>query len=447
MRSIGGRPALPSCRSRRTPRSLASRRENRNACPFASRCITKPTIGTTGRSLWVRRSCGCGRRRTRARRFVSYSLQDRAGGPLSQLAAGSAGQLSGPDRVSRKGAALSRRGRSGRRDDGHQSVRFLSGAGGRDSIRSPTSRELLRDLAPFLMREEPGPLLASLARIGRSTRRCGPIDFLVASEPAAQPARSSISIRLEPGVQTPEETLRRGRGSCRDSAWLLVQILRHLGLAARFVSGYLIQLKPDEKPLEGPAGAEQDFTDLHAWCEVLSARRRLGWARSRPAACSPAKGTFRWRPRPTRCRPRRSAAALEPCEAEFEHVMRVSRIHEDPRVTKPYTDEQWSRIDALGRRRRSTSCERAGRAADDGGRADVRLDRRHGRRRVEHRGRRPQQATAVRDADPPAAQAICPGRPVALWPGQSGIPASSFRAGRWPATGARTAIRFGAIRR
>lgn len=204
---------------------------------------------------------------------------------------------------------------------------------------------LNRDIAPFLLREEPGPLLkAWIASVDLTERRT--VGFLVGLN---QRVCSEIGylIRLEPGVQTPEETLTIGRGSCRDSAWLLVQILRHLGIAARFVSGYLIQLKPDVKPLDGPGGAEKDFTDLHAWCEVYLPG--AGWV-----GLDPTSGLFAGEGHiPLAAAPDPLSAApvsgkLEPCECEFEHVMRVTRIHEDPRVTKPYTDAEWAHIDELG---------------------------------------------------------------------------------------------------
>ena len=206
--------------------------------------------------------------------------------------------------------------------------------------------DLKKDLAPYLERERPGPqLVAWLAAIPRT--RTGVVDFLVRLNQDLQRAISYV-IRMEPGIQACEETLALRSGSCRDSSWLLVQILRHLGLAARFVSGYLIQLKPDVQALDGPSGAEQDFTDLHAWTEVYLPG--AGWI-----GLDPTSGLLAGEGHiPLACTPDPSSAApitgaVDPCEVEFGFAMSVRRMFEQPRVTKPYSEAEWAKILTAGR--------------------------------------------------------------------------------------------------
>ena len=182
-------------------------------------------------------------------------------------------------------------------------------------------KRLGHDLAPYLATSKPGPLLKSLVAM-ISDKRVRTIDYLVHINQVIK-TKVSYTIRLEPGVQSPEETLELGSGSCRDSAWLMVHLLRHKGLAARFVSGYLIQLKPDVKSLEGPSGAETDFTDLHAWCEVFLPG--AGWV-----GLDPTSGLLAGEGHiPVACTPEPSGAspifgALDECEVEFSHQTRCT---------------------------------------------------------------------------------------------------------------------------
>lgn len=200
-------------------------------------------------------------------------------------------------------------------------------------------------LAPYLKCDPLTPALSNwVERLPKSADRM--VDFLVEANQMAKD-RVEYLVRMEPGVQTPEETLTINSGSCRDSAWLMVQSYRQIGLAARFVSGYLIQLTADEKPLEGPSGPTEDFCDLHAWVEVFLPG--AGWV-----GLDPTSGLFAGEGHiPLACTPSFEGAAPitgghEACEVEFSHEMSVSRHYEDPRVTMPYTDDQWSKIMDVG---------------------------------------------------------------------------------------------------
>ena len=206
---------------------------------------------------------------------------------------------------------------------------------------------LRKELAPYLEITEDGPRLRHwLDGVDRSRQEVN--NFLVDLNKRLEQC-IDYTIRMEPGIQSCEETLEKALGSCRDTGWLLVQILRHLGLAARFVSGYLLQLTPDEKPLDGPAGTDHDFTDLHAWAEVYVPG--AGWL-----GLDPTSGLFAGEGHiPLACTPHPVSAApitgaTDECEVEFSFHNRVQRIHEDPRVTKPYSEDQWKTILALGRK-------------------------------------------------------------------------------------------------
>jgi uncharacterized protein (DUF2126 family) len=207
--------------------------------------------------------------------------------------------------------------------------------------------QLRSDLAAFLEPEPAGPLLRAFLA-GLSREPANTVDYLVGLNRELQRKIRYIT-RMEPGVQTPDETLAAGSGSCRDTGWLFVQVLRHIGLPARFVSGYLIQLRPDVKALDGPSGTDHDFTDLHAWTEVYIPG--AGWIGFDPTSgllCGEGHLAVAATPHYRSAAP--VTGAVDFAQVDFSVEMRVSRIAEQPRVTYPFSDTAWEALDALGER-------------------------------------------------------------------------------------------------
>jgi uncharacterized protein (DUF2126 family)/transglutaminase-like putative cysteine protease len=214
------------------------------------------------------------------------------------------------------------------------------------------------ELAPYRETAPDGPRVAALVddlRAGAARAGQRSVDVLVDVNRELS-RRLRYDIRMEPGVFDPEETLARGHGSCRDFAWLEVAVLRRLGYAARFVSGYSIQLKPDITAIDGPKGVSEDAADLHAWTEVYLPG--AGWigldptsglvageghiplaCTALPSTAAPISGSYSWS----------GAPAAEGIGEEFTFEMRVRRLDETPRVTQPYREDQWAAIQALGR--------------------------------------------------------------------------------------------------
>jgi uncharacterized protein (DUF2126 family) len=217
-----------------------------------------------------------------------------------------------------------------------------------DEVPFKYSDQLKHDLAPYMRKDEALSELLSDYIQKLPVMEGKTIDYLVAVNSKLE-QDIEYAVRMEPGIQTPEVTLSKALGSCRDSAWLLIKILRELGFAARFASGYLIQLKPDEVSLTGPAGPQKDFTDLHAWTEVFLPG--AGWV-----GMDPTSGLFAGEGHiPLACTPNPTTAApiegaVDACEQEFIFDMHVDRVYEDLRVTKPYNEFQWNYINDLGER-------------------------------------------------------------------------------------------------
>jgi uncharacterized protein (DUF2126 family)/transglutaminase-like putative cysteine protease len=208
--------------------------------------------------------------------------------------------------------------------------------------------EVLRALEPYVEapdeRDSRSPRLRSfldeLPREGRT------VPLLVELNRRVK-QRVRYIIRDDPGIFTPEETLAQGRGSCRDSAALLIAILRARGFAARFVSGYLVQLTDEGMVPDEPKGVGRDVVDLHAWTEVfLPGAGWIGFDSTSGLLCGEGHIPLSATANPALAAPLDGTSSEAASRVSFETL--IARLGHEPRPTQPYEEKVWQALLAAG---------------------------------------------------------------------------------------------------
>ncbi|HSI04083.1 MAG: transglutaminase family protein [Myxococcota bacterium] len=210
------------------------------------------------------------------------------------------------------------------------------------------SDELTHDLQPYLATGD--ETLATGARF-RELSAALPtaqetVPLLVALNTAVN-KRLKYVIREEAGIWTPEETLENGRGSCRDFAVLLIALARQRGLAARFASGYLVQLTDEGMLPDAPRGVSKDVVDLHAWAEIyLPGAGWIGLDATSGLFCGEGHIPLACTATPALAAPLEGTSTVGSDHVDFS--MRVLRLGHEPRPTKPYDEPVWEALLAAG---------------------------------------------------------------------------------------------------